>query len=57
MRLSPEALEFIQAPDTVDFVARATENFFAYAKTSSDVVLGQTLAGRYVLGYVKEETL
>ena len=55
MRLSPEALEFIQAPDTVDFVARATENFFAYAKTSSDVVLGQTLAGRYVLGYVKEE--
>ena len=46
MRLSPEALEFIQAPDTVDFVARATENFFAYAKTSSDVVLGQTLADR-----------
>mgnify|MGYP001143583490 FL=1 len=28
MRLSPEALEFIHAPDTIDFVTRASDAFF-----------------------------
>ena len=55
MRLSPEALEFIQAPDTVDFITRATDAFFDYARESSEIVVGQMLSGRYVLGYVKEE--
>ena len=55
MQLSPETLEFIHAPDTVDFVTRATDAFFDYARTSPDVVVGQTLSGRYVLGYVKAE--
>ena len=55
MRLSPETLEFIHAPDTVDFVTRATDAFFEYARSSSDVVVGQMLAGRYVLGYIKAE--
>ena len=53
MRLSPEALEFIHAPDTVDFVTRATDAFFDYVRNSTDVVVGQMLSGRYVLGYVK----
>ena len=55
MRLSPEALELIHAPDTVDFVTRATDAFFDYVKNSTDVVVGQMLSGRYVLGYVKAE--
>ena len=55
MRLSPETMEFIQAPDTVDFIARATDAFFEYARNSTEVVLGQTLSGRYVLSYVKRE--
>ena len=55
MQLSPEALEFIHAPDTVDFVTRATDAFFDYVRSSNDVVVGQTLSGRYVLGYVKAE--
>ena len=55
MRLSPEALAFINAPDTVDFITRATDTFFDYARESSDIVVGQMLSGRYVLGYVKAE--
>ena len=43
MRLSPEALELIHAPDTVDFVTRATDAFFDYVKNSTDVVVGQKL--------------
>ena len=55
MRLSPEALEFIHAPDTVDFVTRATDAFFEYAHKSDEIVVGQMLSGRYVLCYVKAE--
>ncbi|MCI9002137.1 MAG: S8 family peptidase [Oscillibacter sp.] len=55
MRLSPEALAFIQAPDTVDFVTRATDAFFDYARSSNEVVVGQMLSQRYVLGYIKQE--
>ena len=55
MRLSQEALEFIHAPDTVDFVTRATDSFFEYARGSNEVVVGQMLSGRYVLGYIKQE--
>lgn len=55
MRLSPEALEFIHAPDTIDFVTRASNAFFEFARNSNDVVIGQMLSGRYVLGYMKAE--
>lgn len=55
MRLTPEAQAFINAPDTVDFVTRATDAFFDYARSTSDVVVGQMLSGRYVLGYIKAE--
>lgn len=57
MRLSPDAMAFIQAPDTVDFVTRATGAFFDYIKDSADVVAGQMLSGRYVLCYTKQENL
>ena len=55
MRLTPEAEAFIHAPDTVDFVTRATSAFFDYAHNSDEIVVGQMLMGRYVLGYVKAE--
>ena len=55
MQLSSEALAFIHAPDTVDFVTRASDAFFDYVRSSNEVVVGQTLSGRYVLGYVKAE--
>ncbi len=56
MALSPEVLAFIQAPDTVDFVTRATDAFFDYVQRSGEVVVGQMLSGRYVLGYIKQAT-
>ena len=46
MALSPEATAFIHAPDTVDFVTRATDAFFDYAQRSGEVVIGQMLSGR-----------
>ena len=51
MRLTSETLEFIHAPDTVDFITRATDTFFDYAHSSDDGVVGQTLSGRYGRGY------
>jgi subtilisin family serine protease len=44
--------EFIDAPDTVDFIARRSEYFEEFAREKSDILLTQTLAGRYVIGYV-----
>ena len=55
MRLPQEIQDFINAPDTVDFVTRATDAFFDFVKESGEVIIGQILSGRYVLGYIKEE--
>ena len=46
MNLTPELLDFIHAPDTVDFVTRASDAFFNYAHSSDDIVVGQMLSGR-----------
>ena len=55
MAVSPELRAFIQSPDTVDFVTRASDAFFDYVRTSGEVVVAQVLSGRYVLCYVKRE--
>ena len=55
MQVSQETLDFIRAPDTIDFVTRATDAFFEYAAQAEDVVIGQMLSGQYVLGYMKAE--
>ena len=55
MRLPQEIQDFINAPDTVDFVTRATDAFFDFVKESGEVIIGQILSGRYVLGYIKEK--
>lgn len=55
MRLSPEALEFINAPDTVDFVTRATEAFFDFIRESKMILVTQPLGTQYILGYIKAE--
>ena len=57
MRLPQEIQDFINAPDTVDFVTRATDAFFDFVKESGEVIIGQILSGRYVLGYIKEEKM
>ena len=55
MRLSEEELAFIRTGDTVDFVTRASDAFFDYVRQSKEVVVGQVLSERYVLGYIKQE--
>ena len=55
MAVSPELRAFIQSPDAVDFVTRASDAFFDYVRTSGEVVVAQVLSGRYVLCYVKRE--
>jgi subtilisin family serine protease len=47
--------EFINSPNTVDFIARRSEYFDEFAKESSSILLTQTLAERYVIGYVDRE--
>ena len=44
--------EFIDHPDTMDFVARRSEFLMDFLQNNPDVVLTQTLVGRYVIGYV-----
>ena len=55
MKLPEEMQDFINAPDTVDFVTRATDAFFNFVRDSGEVIVGQILSGRYVLGYIKEK--
>lgn len=55
MQLSKETMEFINAPDTVDFVTRASDAFFNFVKSSSEVVVGQMISNRYVVGYINEK--
>ncbi|MBN7774532.1 S8 family peptidase [Clostridium aminobutyricum] len=47
--------EFIDDPDTVDFVVRRTEYFDAFAQSNPNVLMTQTLSGRYVIGYANPE--
>ncbi len=54
MEITPEMRAFIDAPDTIDFIARQTDYFNDFVKDNPNVLLTQTLAGRYVIGYVKE---
>lgn len=55
MEISPEARKFIDAPDTVDFIARQSDYFMNFAKDNPNILLTQTLSGRYIIGYVKED--
>ena len=55
MNAYPTLEDFIDSPDTVDFVARRTEYFEAFAKENANILLTQTIAGRYVIGYITRD--
>ena len=55
MELTPEELAFIHDSGTIDFITRASSAFFDYVRQSKEVVVGQILSERYVLGYIKQE--
>ncbi len=45
-------LEYLQNPNTVDFLVKASEYFIDYAKSNPNIKLTQFLSGRYIIGYV-----
>lgn len=47
--------DFINAPDTVDFVVRASDNLDEFLKKNSNVIVTQILAGRYAVCYAKAD--
>ncbi len=47
-----ELLDFINSPDTVDFIARKSGFLLDALQNDPDVVITQTLMNRFVLGYV-----
>jgi len=49
--------EFIRNPDTVDFIARRTEYLIGYIANNPEVLLTQTLAGRYTVGYTNQKNI
>lgn len=55
MPISQELYDFINAPTTLDFVARKSEYFMDFVDRHPEIVLTQTLLGRYVIGYIDIE--
>ncbi|BAL01819.1 peptidase S08 family protein [Oscillibacter valericigenes Sjm18-20] len=43
--------EFINSPDTVDFIVRGSDDLDVFLKENPNVIATQTLAGRYVVCY------
>ena len=54
MALTQEMMDFINSPDTVDFIARRSDYFLDYVANNPKILIAQTIAGRYVLGYVNK---
>lgn len=48
---------FINDPDTADFVVRQTEYFSEFIKERPDVIVTQILAGRYIIGYIGKDKI
>ncbi len=57
MSVDPALAQFIDHPDTVDFIARRTEFLMSYFRNNPDIVLTQTLGGRYTVGYVNRNKI
>jgi subtilisin family serine protease len=53
MNIEKSVAEFIDAPDTVDFVLRKGQFLTRFIRDHPDVLVTQTLSGRYVLLYAK----
>jgi len=47
--------EYLNDPNTVDFVVRNSEDFKAYSKDKPEVKLVQTLSDRYIVGYTDRQ--
>lgn len=54
MAYSREILDFINSPDTVDFIARKSGSLLDFITNDPEVLITQTLMNRFVLGYVTQ---
>lgn len=52
MNLDPALEQFIDSPETMDFLLRKNEYLMDYLQSNPNVVLTQTIGGRYVAAYV-----
>ena len=57
MSLSPELIEFIDSPDTLDFISLQSEVLMGIFKDNPNILYTQTLLGRYVVGYTNRENI
>lgn len=55
MSIDPALAQFIDNPDTIDFILRQTEYLMSYFKNNPDVVLTQTLGDMYTVGYINRD--
>lgn len=51
MIMDPTLIEFIDAPTTMDFVARTTEYLTDFLNANPQIIVSQVLGGRYVILY------
>ena len=52
MSIDKALQDFINDPDTVDFVTRKSDYFLNYVKDNPNIVLTQTLYGNFIVGYI-----
>ncbi len=57
MTLDPEMVEFIDNPETIDFISIQSEVLIGLLKDNPDILFTQTLLGRYVIGYTNRQNI
>lgn len=57
MSVEPALAQFIDNPETMTFIARQAEYLLDYLRINPDVVLTQTLLGRYTVGYLNRRNV
>ena len=55
MNIDPALAQFIDSPDTMDFIVRRSEYLMTYLRSNPEVVFSQPLAGRYVIVYTNSK--
>lgn len=57
MNLDPALVEFIDDPDTLDFIMQQSEVLMGFLKDNPNILLTQTLLGRYVIAYTNRNNM
>ena len=55
MSVDPAITEFIDSPDTLDFLTRQNEYLMPYFKNNPDIVWTHSLMGGFVIGYMSDK--